>query len=100
MRNRPGSEGDVDVRIEVEEPPALCLRIAAPDRDHLLGIASLQRSGLREVSREFLVRLFTNRAGVEDEDVRLVLRESLAEPELLQHALDPLAVVRVHLAAE
>ena len=33
-------------------------------------------------------------------DVRLVARRRLAEAELLEHALDPLAVVGVHLAAE
>src|SRR5581483_6632553 len=45
-------------------------------------------------------RLLADRARVEDDDVRLVLRAGLAEAELLEHALDALAVVRVHLAPE
>ena len=35
----PGPERDVDERIEVEEPLALRLRVAAADGDHLLGVA-------------------------------------------------------------
>src|SRR5207249_3881462 len=54
----------------------------------------------REMSGETGVRLLADRAGVEDDDVRLLLDGRLAEAELLEHALDPLAVVSVHLAAE
>ena len=100
VRDRPRAEGDVDERVEIEDPLPLRLRIAAADGDHALRVAILQRFRLREVRREPLVGLLADRARVEDDDVRLVLRDRLAEPDRLEHALDPLRVVRVHLAAE
>src|SRR5436189_70009 len=78
---------------------ALRLRVAAADRDHVLRIVLLQGSGLREMRRKLQVGLLADRAGVEDEHVRFLLRCGFAEPQLLEHALDPLAVVSVHLAA-
>ena len=100
MRNRSRPERDVDVRIELEQAVALRFRITAPDGDHLVRVASLDRGGLCEVRRELLVGFLADRAGVEHEDVGVVLRGRLAQSELLEHALDPLAVVSVHLAAE
>src|SRR2546425_4138134 len=100
MRDRARPERDVDVRIEIEEPLALRFGVATPDRDHLLRVAPLDRGSLREMRRELLIGLLADRAGIEDENVGLVLRGRLAETELLQHALDPLTVVSVHLAAE
>src|SRR5438128_8392504 len=100
MRNRSRAERDVDVRVELEESLALRFRVAAADGDHLVRIAPLDGRGLCEVRRELLVGLLANRAGVEDEDVSLVLRGRLTQPELFEHALDPLAVMSVHLAAE
>jgi hypothetical protein len=52
------------------------------------------------VRREALIRLLADRARVEDEHVRLVLVDGLAEAKRLEHALDPLRIVGVHLAAE
>src|SRR5207249_2139664 len=52
------------------------------------------------VGSELRIRLLADRAGVEDDDVRLGLRRRLAEPELFEHPLDALGVVRVHLAPE
>ena len=100
MRDRARPEGDVDERVEVEEPVALRLRVAAADGDHLLGIGELQHLRVPEVRREPLVRLLADRARVEDEDVGLLLRDGLPQSELLEHALDPLRVVSVHLAPE
>src|SRR5437879_9403636 len=85
VRNRARPEGDVDVRVELEEPLALRLGVAAADGDHLLGIARLEGSRLREMRGEALVGLFSDRAGVEDDHVRLVLLSGLAEAELLAH---------------
>src|SRR5581483_996298 len=73
VRDRARAERDVDERVKLEDPLALRLRIAAADRDHALRIAILQRPGLREVRGETLVRFLTDRAGVEDDDVRLLL---------------------------
>jgi hypothetical protein len=100
MRDRPGSERDVDVRVEVEQSFALRLRVAAADRDHRLGIRVLQRLRLGKVRREALVRLLADRARVEDDHVGFGLRRRLAEPERLEHPLDSLRVVGVHLAPE
>ncbi len=100
MGDRPRTEGDVDERVQLEDALALGLRIAAADRDHPLGVPVLERLRVAEVGRETLVRLLPDRAGVEDEDVGAVRRIGLPEPKLLEHALDALRVVRVHLAAE
>ena len=56
--------------------------------------------GVAEVRGEALVGLLADRAGVEDEDVGLVLRRRLPEPEVLEQPPDALGVVRVHLASE
>jgi hypothetical protein len=100
MRDRARPERDVDCRVEREEPLALRLGVAAADRDHELGALALARGRIAHVRRELRVGLLSDRAGVEDDDVRLRLRRRLAQAELLEHALDPLAVVRVHLTAE
>src|SRR5207248_2770318 len=100
MWDRAGAEGDVHLRVELEQPLALRLGIAAADRDHRVGVLTLACDRVTEVRRELRVRLLADRAGVEDEDVRLLLDRSLADPELLEHALDPLGVVSVHLAPE
>src|SRR5437867_3783254 len=52
------------------------------------------------MGRKSLIRLLSDGAGVEDEDVRLLLLDRFTEPELFEHAFDPLRVVSVHLAAE
>ena len=100
VRDRPRSEGDVDVRIELEEAFALRLGVAAADGDHLLRIAVLQRRRLREVRREALVGLLADRARVEHDHVRLGLLVRLPQPERLEESLDPLRVMGVHLAPE
>ena len=100
VRDGAGPEGHVDEGVHVEEALSLGLRVAAADGDDALRITLLQRAGLGEMSREALIRLLADRARVEDHHVRLVLGQRLAEPELLEHALDALGVVRVHLAAE
>ena len=96
----PGPEGDVDVGVELEDPLALRLGVAAADGDHAVGVAPLARRRLAEVGRELRVGLLADRAGVEDDDVGVLGARRLAEAELLEHALDALGVVSVHLAAE
>ncbi len=100
VRDRAGPEGDVDGRVELEDPLALRLRVAAADGDHAVRILALARGRLAEIRRELRVRLLADRAGVEDDDVGLGRRRRLPQSELLEHALDPLGVVSVHLAAE
>ena len=100
MRDRPGPERDVDVRVEGEQALALSLRVAAADGHDGARPLALQLRGIAHVSREARVGLLADRARVEDDHVGLVLRRRLAEPELLEHALDPLRVVGVHLTPE
>jgi hypothetical protein len=100
VRDRAGTERDVHIGIEAEDSLALRLRIAAADRDHLVGVGLLERRRLRQVGGEALVRLLANSARVEDDHVGLLLRDRLAQAERLEHAFDPLGIVRVHLAAE
>ena len=97
-RARP--EGDVHERVLLEDALALRFRVAAADRDHPLGVALLEDARVAEVRREPRVRLLADRARVEDEDVRVLRLDCLAQPELLEQALDPLGIVRVHLAPE
>ena len=100
MRDRAGAERDVDLGVELEDALALRLGVAAADGDHAVGIAALAGDRVAEVRGELRVGLLADRAGVEDDDVGVVGRRRLAEPELLEQALDPLGVVGVHLAAE
>ena len=100
MRDRARAERDVDLRIEREDAVALRLREAAADGDDRVGVRSLARAGVAEIRGELRVGLLPDRARVEDDDVRLLRARSLAEAELLEHALDPLRIVGVHLAAE
>src|SRR5205085_6977650 len=100
VRDRARAERDVDLRVQREDAPTLRLRVAAADGDHHLGPLPLACAGVAEVRSELRVGLLADRAGVEDDDVRLARITRLAQAELLEHALDPLAVVSVHLAAE
>ena len=100
VRDRAGPERDVHERVLLEDALALSLGVASAHRDHPLGVALLQDARVAEVRREPGIRLLADRAGVEDEDVRVLRLDCLAETELLEHALDPLGVVRVHLAPE
>jgi hypothetical protein len=100
MWDRAGAECDIDLRIELEDPFALRFGVAAADSDDELGILALPGSRVAEIGGELGVRFLADRAGVEDEDVGVSLRGCLAEPDRFEHALDPLGVVSVHLAAE
>ena len=100
MRDRAGAEGDVDEGKELEQPLTLSLGVTAADGNDALRISRLQRPCLGQVRGETLIGLLTDRARVEDHDVRLRLGRRLAEPELFEQPLDPLGVVGVHLAPE
>src|SRR5207244_4234794 len=90
VRDRAGPERDVDLRVQLEQPLALGLRVAAADRDHRLRVRALVCDCVAEMGRELRVRLLPDRAGVEDEDVCGFGLDRLPEAELLEHALDPL----------
>ena len=100
VRDRARPERDVDLRIEVEDALLLRLGEAATDGDHEVGILALSRTGIAEVGGELGVRLLADRARVEDDEIGLLLRDGLPQAERLEHALDALGVVAVHLTAE
>ena len=98
--DRTGPERHVDLRVQVENAVLLSFGEAAADRDHEVGVLPLPGPGVAEVRRELRVGLLANGAGVEDDDVGIVLRGSLAKAERFEHPLDALGIVAVHLAAE
>src|SRR5205807_266831 len=73
---------------------------AAADAHHDLGAIALDALGLPEVGDEPVIRLLADRAGVEQDQIRLLATRRLAVAERLEHPLHPLGVVLVHLAAE
>jgi hypothetical protein len=93
-------EGDVDVGELPEDVVLDRLRPAPADADHPLGVAALERAGLAQVGDEALVGLLADRAGVEEDQVGVLAARRLGVADRLEHALHPLRVVLVHLAAE
>src|SRR4051794_35397816 len=95
-----GAEGDVDERELAEDVVLDRLRPAPADADDALGIAPFERRRLAQMGDEALVGLLADRAGVEEDEVRIPRVGRLAVAERLEHALHALRVVLVHLAAE
>ena len=101
VRDRARPERDVDVRVEREEPLALRLGVAAADGDHRLRVALASARARRRGARRSAVSGFSRIVQVLKTSTSASSCDArLAEPELLEHALDPLGVVGVHLAAE
>ena len=96
----PGPERHVDERVALEDPVSLRLRIAAADGHDQIRSASLPGRCVAQVGGELRVRLLPDRARVEHEDVGVGGLRRLADAERLEHALDPLRVVSVHLTPE
>jgi hypothetical protein len=96
----PGAEGDVDERELGEDLVLDRLRPAAPDADDPLRIGALEVLGVVQVGDEALVGLLADRAGVEEDELRLLALGDLLVAERLEHALHALGVVLVHLAPE
>ncbi len=76
------------------------LRPASADPDHRVRRPPLERVGLAQMRDEALIRLLADRARVEQDQIGLAALRSLAVAKRLEHALHPLRVVLVHLAAE
>jgi hypothetical protein len=100
VRNGARAEGDVHERVLLEDAFALRLRIAATHGDHEIGPLAFTCARVAEIRSEPSVRLLADGARVEHDDVCLLGRGRLPEPEGFEHAFDPLGVVGVHLAAE
>ncbi len=67
--DRAGPERDVDERVTLEDPLALCFRVAATDGDDEIGTLTLACAGVSEVCGEPGIRLLADGARVEDDDV-------------------------------
>ena len=95
-----GPEGDVDEREAREDLLLDRLRPAAADADHHVRAQRLDASALPQVREEAGVGRLADRAGVEQDQVGVMLLGRLGVAEPLEHALHPLGVVLVHLASE
>ena len=100
VRNRSRPERDVDERVLLEDALALRLRVAPADGDDEVRPLALPCGRVAEMSGEPRIRLLANRARVEDDHVGILDAHRFAETERLEHALDALGIVSVHLAPE
>ena len=100
VRDGARAEGDVHERVLLEDLLPLRLRVTPAHRDHEIGLVPLASRRVAEMCGETRVRLLAHRAGVEDHHVGGVFRGRLTEAKRLEHAFDPLGIVRVHLAPE
>src|SRR6476659_5545820 len=100
VRDGTRPERDVDEGIPLENALPLRLGITPADRYYEVRPASLECRRVSEVRGKARVGLLADGAGVEHDDVRLLGGLRLAETERLEHPLDALRVVHVHLAAE
>ena len=95
-----GAKGDVHEREALEHLLLERLRPAASYPDHALGPFALQAARFTEMRDEAAVGRLADRARVEEDQVGVGAPRGLGVAERLEHALHPLGVVLVHLAAE
>jgi hypothetical protein len=95
-----GAECDIDERKALEHLLLDGLRPAAADPDDSLRPLSLQALGRTEMRNEAAVGGLSDRAGVEEDQIRLIALLRLLIAERMQHPLHPLGVVLVHLTPE
>src|SRR5690606_18306043 len=88
----------VHVRRLVEQRLAHPLRHAPGHPDHEPGALPLQPVELRDPAQHALLRMVTDRAGVDQDDVRLLRRIDELVPARREDPLHELAVRNVHLA--
>ena len=100
-RQRPdvvGAEHDVDPRRLPRDRRAVLLGQAAADGDLHPGLLRLHRREVAEVAVELVVGVLADRAGVEHDDVGLLVGVGRDVAGLLEQPGEPLGVVHVHLA--
>ena len=95
-----GTKCDVDEREALEDLVLQRLRPAAANPDHPLGPFPLQAPRFTEMGDEAAVGRLADRARVEQDEVGVAAPRGLGVAERAKHALHPLGVVLVHLAAE
>jgi hypothetical protein len=69
---RLGAEHDVDIRGASDDVGAFLARDAAPDADDEIRLVGLERTHAAEIVEHALLRLLAHRAGVEEDDVRVL----------------------------
>ena len=95
-----GAERNVYEREAGEDLLLDRLRPATPHPDHPLGFRTLEALGLTEVGDEAAVGSLPDRAGVEQDQVGARPAVGLCVTQRLEHPLDPLGIVLIHLTAE
>jgi hypothetical protein len=95
-----GAERHINEREALEHLLLQRLRPAATDPHDALRLLALEALGLAQMRDEAAVRGLTDRARVEQDQIRLLACAGLRVAERLEHALHALGVVLVHLAAE
>ncbi len=93
-------ERHIHVREALEHLLLDRLRPASADPDHRVRRPALERVRLAQMRDEAVIRLLPDRARVEQDQIGLSALRRLAVSKRLEHALHPLRVVLVHLAAE
>ncbi len=94
-----GADDEVEVGQAVEQLGAAVLCHATEDTEHELGAAALAHGDVLGLGERFLLGEVAHGAGVEQEDVAVVLVVDEAVAAGAQHRRDGLAVALVHLAA-
>lgn len=83
-----------------EEGIFLALGHAADDADDFLGVGFFVAAELAEAGEDFVFGMLADAAGVEEDDVGLLVARDGCHAARLKLSLDELAVEDVHLAAE
>ena len=92
-----GAEDDVHPRGLFDDGAAILLCQTPAHRDLHAWVLALDGSQVRQVPIESVVGVLAHRAGVEDDDVRLLSLGSRHKSGFLEQARQPLGVVHVHL---
>ena len=95
-----GAENGVDMRCTLEQQLTVLLGEAAADRDLQPGAPLPDRLQLAEVPVQLVVRVLTDAAGVEHDDVGLFQVLCAGHAVCREHGGDAFGVVLVHLAPE
>src|SRR5262249_34850054 len=100
LRNIVRTEHQIDLRQALDELFALLLSDATRNGDQQVLLGLLQEAQAADLAAQFLLRLFSHTAGVEQHEIRVFGRIHLRVAGRAQDLADPLGIVQVHLAAE
>jgi hypothetical protein len=94
------AEHEIHVWRALHDRRAFLARHAAADADDEIGLLALQELHAAEIVEHALLRLFAHRAGVEQQNVRLVGIIRLLDAAFGEHVGHLVRIVLVHLTAE